>query len=287
MRKTTAPTLTLLAACSVLAPLQAAEAQRLPAQAAPSAQQVLEKYKGLVLPYVLSVHRPIDTNQAGAVQAASGSISLGEEKLKAGDADGAIAAFQQALSLEPHDGLALQRLAEAYTAKGQADQAIGTYRTLLYHIPGQRWSSSNETSPAVLMPFALLLQQTGRTQEAIAAFQRGLGFLNAGELSAPSVPVPAPGSGGIPDTLDGFRAAAHLALFVDTFGHEGYGDLEPLKHLQQALALAPDSAAANYYMGKYLYGKSDPGAKAYLQKAVDLGDDRTAAAAKIYLSILN
>ena len=76
------------------------------------------------------------------------------------------------------------------------------------------------------------------------------------------------------------QAMAHLAIGIDTPGFDA-------AQLREASRLAPTSAAACFYLGKYLYGKRDPGAKAALQRAVELGDDQATAAAQEYLKLMH
>jgi tetratricopeptide (TPR) repeat protein len=238
---------------------------------------------------------PITPEQEAAAQDEASTyhdaISRAQSLLKSGDATKAQIVFRQALTLQPNDEPAQLGLAEVYTTEGQIYKAITTYRNLVYNVAGSTGGGSVETDPSVLMRFALLLQQTGQMQEAVSVYNRGINFLDFDDNELrKSTPVSLPQFGeGVdqePYSPQELESMANLALFVDTFGHEGYGDPEPLTHLQKALAIAPDSAAANYYMGKYLYGKNDTGAKAYLQKAIQLGDDQIVAAAKQILQFV-
>ena len=203
-------------------------------------------------------------------------IVRGDEALKAGDTDGAIAAYLEARESQTQSGMALIRLAEAYTVAGRTEEAIAAYRQLIYPPPGQDWSHANQLSPTMQMNFALLLIQTGQQQEALAAYRRALRTLNYDALGTPKLTVLLPdiGPGGLPYSPRLLRAMVCLGIGVDA---------DEEARLKEAVSLAPDSAAANYYLGKYLYGGREPGAKAALERAIERGDASTAKAAKVYL----
>jgi len=205
-------------------------------------------------------------------------ITRGDEALKAGDTDGAIAAYLEARESQTQSGMALIRLAEAYTVAGRTEEAITAYRQLIYPPPGQDWSHANQLSPAMQMNFALLLIQTGQQQEALAAYRRALRTLNYDALGTPKLTVLLPdiGPGGLPYSPRLLRAMVCLGIGVDDSDNGS-------ARLKEAAVLAPDSAAANYYLGKYLYAGGEPGAKAALERAIELGDASTAKAAKVYL----
>jgi tetratricopeptide (TPR) repeat protein len=76
-----------------------------------------------------------------------------------------------------------------------------------------------------------------------------------------------------------------LQALADTaLAHEekGFGsDKEAYAHTQEAVKLYPDSPVTHYYRGEVLLGPVHSAeAKAEYQKAVELGDDATVAAAK-------
>lgn len=206
-------------------------------------------------------------------------ITRGDEALKAGDTDSAIAAFLEARQSDTESLAALIRLADAYTAAGRTEEAIAAYRQLIYPPPGQDWSHANQLSPTMQMNFSLLLLQTGQEAEALAAYRRALKTLNYDALGTPKLKVLLPdiGPGGLPYSPKLLRAMVCLGLGVDSSDTEG-------PRLKEAVTLAPDSAAANYYLGKYLCARNKPGAKAALERAIKLGDDSTAQAANVYLS---
>ena len=141
-----------------------------------------------------------------------------------------------------------------------------------------------------LMEYVLLLSQAGQVDEARRVYNRAIHLLDYDPASGrPREKVLLPelgdGSGQLPDTPQRLQAMAHLALGMELFAYSGYADQKPLEQFQWAADLAPDSAATQFYLGKYLFGKNAPGAKAALEKAVQLGDDQTTAAAKEYLRL--
>ncbi len=203
--------------------------------------------------------------------------ALGEEALSLGQNEKAIKAFQEAIQIEPFGGFASQRLAEAYQANHQPEQAIAAYRALIYPKPGQDWTTSNRVSATVLMKYCLVLLQMGQEQEALAMYNRGLPLLNY-DNGKPKLKVllPAIGPDGSPYTPQFLQAMACLGIGIDTSGFDE-------ARLREAVELAPDSVAANFYLGKYLYASNKVGAKAALEKAIQLGDSTTAEEADKYL----
>jgi len=227
---------------------------------------------------LMAISIPLSDDQKERMKQEYAIITRGDEALKANDTDGAIAAFLEARESQTQSGLALIRLAEAYTAAGRTEEAIAAYRQLIYPPPGQDWSHANQISPTMQMNFSLLLLQTGQEAEALAAYRRALTTLNYDNDGKPKLAVLLPdiGPGGLPYSPRLLQAMICLGLGVDDSDHEG-------PRLTEAVKLAPDSAAANYYLGKCLVARSRPGAKAALERAIALGDVPTAKAAQIYL----
>lgn len=235
-----------------------------------------------------SLHREPAPNVLEAGRLCRAAITRGEDALKVGNADKAVRAFQEALGLEPNEVLALQRLAEGYTAQGNLDRAIDTYRFLLYDHPGKGWSSSCSSDPALLMRFALALLQTGQAEEALSVYHHALGFFNYRDgKPANKVLLPEFGSG--PGqwayTPQRLQAMAHVALAEESAHFDGK---EELSNLQVAAGLDPDSGIPQFYIGMYLFahGRHDQ-AKAALQQAIQMGGDKMAAAAQEYLKIMH
>ena len=65
-------------------------------------------------------------------------------------------------------------LADSYAAKGDTEQAIETYRLVLYPENHPNWGSNYEEDPAILMQFALLLHRTRHYEEAFMVYQRAI-----------------------------------------------------------------------------------------------------------------
>ncbi len=171
----------------------------------------------------------------------------GEELLKAGIYSDAIGAFQEALSYEPHDGLAYQHLAEAYTAMNQPDKAIAAYRTLFYDWPGKGWGSSIGSNTTVLMQFALVLLKTGQKAEALTVYQRGYHFL-------PTDRGPLPPLFTTPDfAAADFKAAAYTAMGLHETAWGVAADAPA--YFERAIATQPAFATPYYYYGELLKGK--------------------------------
>lgn len=224
---------------------------------------------------LLAISIPLSDEQKERMKEEYAVIMRGDEALKAGDTDGAIAAYLEARESQTQSGMALIRLAEAYTVAGRTEEAITAYRQLIYPPPGQDWSHANQLSPTMQMNFALLLIQTGQQQEALAAYRRALTTLNYDE-GKPKLEVLLPdiGPGGLAYSPRLLRAMVCLGIGVDASDEA---------RLKEAVKLAPDSAAANFYLGKSLCGSGKPGAKAALERAMALGDASTAKAAKVHL----
>ena len=259
---------------------QTSTAQKLPVYLKKSQPQTY-----VVLPNAatLLIIKPDPTNPVYAARLekdkeAVAMITLGEDALHSGQNEKAVQAFQEALRIEPFEFLAQQRLAEAYQANQQPELAVAAYRAYIYPKPGQDWTTSNQVSATVLMNYCLVLLQTGQEQEALAMYNRGLPLLNYDHgRQKLDVLLPVIGPGESPYTPQFLQAMACLGVGIETSGFDE-------KRLKEAVKLAPDSVAANFYLGKYLFGR-EPGAKAAFEKAVALGDSTTAEAAKKYLSL--
>lgn len=225
---------------------------------------------------VLGLCIPLSDDQKERMKEEYAIIVRGDEALKAGDTDSAIAAYLEARQSQTQSLIALVRLAEAYTAAGRTSEAIDAFRKLIYPPPGQDWSHANQLSPALQMSFAQILLQTGQEQEALAAYRRALKTLNYDALGTPKLKILLPdiSPSGLPYSPRLLRAMVCLGIGVAT-------DNEA--RLREAVMLAPDSATANYYLGRSLCGDGKPGAKAALERAMALGDDITAKEAKVFL----
>ncbi len=190
---------------------------------------------------------PIDPSLIEAIEKAHAADLRGEELTKAGAYTDAIGAFQEALSYEPHDGLAYQHLAETYTAMNQPDKAIAAYRTLFYEWPGKGGEYGIGSNTTVLMQFALVLLKTGQKAEALTVYQRGYHFL-------PTDRGPLPPLFTTPDFAPAnFTAAAYTAMGL----HETAWGIaaDAPAYFERAIATQPTLAVPYYYYGELLKGK--------------------------------
>ena len=259
-------------------------AQQPAAQKSPAPLVHPEKQMRVVLPNAATLliikPDPADPVYAASRQRAKEAAEmtvLGEEALSLGQNGKAIKAFQEAIQIEHLGGCVSQRLAEAYQANHQPEQPLAAYRALIYPKPGQDWTTSNQVSATVLMNYCLVLLQTGQEQEALAMYNRGLPLLNY-DHGKPKLKVllPAIGPDGSPYTPQFLQAMACLGIGIDTSGFDEV-------RLREAVELAPDSVATNFYLGKYLYASNKVGAKAAFEKSIQLGDSTTAEEANKYL----
>ncbi len=191
------------------------------------------------------------------------ALARGEAALKAGSLDDAMSAFQEALSYEPDNGLAYQRLAEAQTAAGELTDAAASYRTVLYKWPGKNWGGSENGDPVVHMQFALLLLRLNQRAEALSVYQHGYQLLQSEE--APTATTPA--GGPLPQMLIAPDfTAAQLEAEADTVIaiHKYYWISQDLAlaDFQHVLRLQPDSALPYFYLGQIYKFQSGHGADA-------------------------
>ena len=202
------------------------------------------------------------------------ALARGEAALKAGNLNDAISAFQEALSYEPDNGLAYQRLAEAQTATGDLTDAAASYRTVLYKWPGKSWGGSENGDPVVHMQFALLLLRLNQRAEALSVYQHGYQLLQSEEAPTATTPVggPLPPMLISPDfTAAQLEAEANTLIAIHKY-HWISQDLA-LADFQHVLRLQSDSAVPYFYLGqiyKFQPGHGADAVKAF-HKAAQLG----------------
>ncbi len=183
-------------------------------------------------------------------------------------------------------------LGEALAGEGKTADALAAYKTavdwplnrdpqaiaLSQAMGGSTSNLRGCCGPAdaiAWMKYALLLTLTGQETEARARYMEAARLL-PGRLH-PEAALTA--DDGTPVSTARFQSAVHLALGV--MGSERDGGEQNMTEFEQALKLAPDSAAANYYYG-YGWKRLDlqsktrladaPVAKAALQKAAQADD---------------
>ena len=182
-------------------------------------------------------------------------VKKGKDELKQKRVEEAITAFKHALKLDSASSPAYRGLADAYTAKGDLTNAVQTYRALLYPAPGKQWTTSMSTDPVTLMRFALILNQSGKKDEALTVYREGLKYLNYtdGKPNTSTYPVL------IDTTFDGrdsenvytparFEAAARTALAMKLRSNDSitYQD-EINKELTRAMKANPRFGPAYLY----------------------------------------
>ena len=197
--------------------------------------------------------------------------------------------YQEVLTLEPTNDSAIYGLARCAGAVGDVKSEIGYFRRVIYaHDPSHHAIVSGESfqggDPDKLMEYVVLLSQTGQDQEALFVYRRAADLLNY-ENERPILKVLLPElvaertlPAQVRYTPERLQALAKTAMAHEESGH-GYTK-EALAHIREAVKLYPDSPVTNYYLGEELLGTDDRGAKAAYQKAAELGDDHTLAAAK-------
>ena len=272
------------AALAQLAPAHPPPAPAVPAPAAPAPRHrtTINNYNG-ILPvdraYQEKQERAAAYYEAGLTALAAGKFAVAEDELRASILD------------EPR-GERYMALAEALAAQGRTAQALESYNTV-FHPPAHfGWGGSYMTRAH--LEYAVLLARSGRWGEAVASYDLAMASIHVGD--APEIAVRfAPGD---PKPTD-LEAAAHLALGVDANGIcNNLGEFEndrAFREYTQALRLAPDWAAANYYFGigwqklspaeRARFGTAER-AKTALEKAVKLGKGDVKKAAEKALNDL-
>ena len=225
--------------------------------------------------------------------AASQIVSEGESLLKQGRVNDAIASYKAALDITPDDGLAYQRMGEAYMAAGKWPEANRAFHKFLVEGFGEG-NGGVVNTPDEWAEYALVLAKTNQRAEAVQAYNHAAYLLDyevAGpekgrskakvllpELSAePTAPEQ------VQYTPERLQALADTALAHEEIGLEN--GQKAIAHMKEAVTLYPDSAAVHYYLGEVLPSRT-PEQKAAYKKAAELGDDATVAAAKERLAVL-
>ena len=232
-------------------------------------------------------------------------VKIGDDFAKRGDGQNAQSQYQQALVLSPNFGLghqlALYGLIAYCRATGDTATELNYSRQAIYH-HGSAADGFCENDSAKLMQFALLLNHVRQTTEAIQVYNRAASLLDYEPVTLldykngqfhggqPRLKVLLPEivagdllPGQVQYTPEHLQALADTALANQQQGFSS--DKEALAHAEEAVNLYPDSAVTHYYLGEALPA-GDPKQKAEYQKAVELGDDSTVAAAKERIAVL-
>jgi len=217
----------------------------------------------------------------------------GETALRAEDFMSAEEDFRRSISTDPTEpnGLVYLGLGEALAGQGQTAEAIKTYETIFD--PGAHVGFGGSYFTRARLEYALLLDQTGRWAEAVAAFEMAFPDVPAGDL--PKIDVRFAPDVSQPDAL---AAAAHVCLGLDEdsecdlFGE--FDHVTAFREYTKAMELRPNWDVANYYYG-YGWKQLTPAeresvgsfeqAKAALQKAARIGKGDVKKAAQKALRV--
>lgn len=234
----------------------------------------------------------------------------GEALLKEGNTQLAIDSYKAALDITPTNGLAYQRLAEAYAATGKLEEASQAFHKVLVEGFGPGIGSGIGGSADIWAEYALVLVKTNHPTEATQMYNHGASMQdyedskNNGGKPFLKVLFPEVVLGNsLPEQVQ--YTPEHLQALADallSYEEKGFGsNKEAIAHMQEAVKLYPDSAVVQYYLGETLpcryyvvlyspvkdkkalwagYEEDKKAMVAAYQKAAELGDDATVAAAK-------
>lgn len=191
--------------------------------------------------------------------------------LDAGQYAEAEADARQSLSIGYDSGLAQELLASALNAQGKKQEALEAYKEM---------ADLGNDHPRNLLPYALLLLNSGQWAQAVAAYNKALPTLADGKLVRANSHFSS-------DVLEpaALGTAIHIALgltynWSDSWGRHQQND-KALSEYTKALKLAPNSDLANFYYG---YGLQRLGRKAQantaFQKTVKMAKGEVKVAAE-------
>lgn len=194
----------------------------------------------------------------------------GQELLKQGKADAALAEFNKAREIRPEAGVETY-MAEAYALKGQNAKAVEWYRKVIYPPLNQYISQTNSVD---LMRYAIVLNRTHQRQEAVSIYNRAMQYL---PLNAPQYKDNAPINIAFPTPqYDArlFEAAARVALAVTQLSFDPTSK-EALAQLDEAIRLQPRLGIAHFYRADILSRDPEKAAEAVTEfsKALRFGQD--------------
>ena len=226
--------------------------------------------------------------------ASAQAVSDGEAFFKAGNAQAAISSYKEALRISPDNGLAYRLMAEAYAATGKLDEASQAFHKFLVEGFGPEAGNGGVVDVAdEWAEYALVLVKTNQPAEAVRCYNHAAYLLDYEDSQyhngEPTLKVLLPEVAMEPTSPEQVPyTPEHLQALADTvLSHEemGFGSLkEAMAHVKEAVKLCPDSAVTHYYLGE-AFPTRTPEQKAAYQKAAELGDERTAAAAKERLKV--
>lgn len=286
----------LLAVC----PASAAPAQAKPLSAKPAttasstagATGVSISAPLLSSPFLSAAVKAQILKEAEEEEEAYAAVKAGNNLAKNGHWKDAQSQYRQALDASPEHGsahlLALYGLIACCRATGDTARGLDYSRQAIYR-HGSAAEGFFENNPEPLMQFALLLNQMGQAPEAVTAYNHAASLLdfqdsqyNGGKSHLKALLPELVAERTLPAQVR-YTPERLQALAETAIAHEemAFGsNKEALTHMQEAVKLYPDSPVTNYYLGEALLAKDRAGAKAAYQKAAQLGDDQTIAAAK-------
>lgn len=222
-----------------------------------------DSHLGPDLPLIGNATLAFKLDKAGSLAAAMGNIR--EAKMD----------YQQALAACLTDENATLGLARCATAEGDLTAAIAYYRSAIY-------GHHEDDNIDKLTEYVLVLNQAGQGQEAVSLYNHIIDLCKKGycvnrmEIAPQTFRLD--GSDYVPARL---QAMTHLIRAMN-FGNGD--DKRIMSEMRKAVTLAPDASIVYFYKGILLSQADKSGAKAALQQAIDkaaeLGDDKTAAAAR-------
>ncbi len=239
-------------------------------------------------------------------------VKAGNDFAKNSNWTNAQSQYQQALELRPKNEQALYGLATCSLATGDIAKAIDYNRQAIYH-DGSASDGFYENNVEKLMQFALLLNRTGQAAEAVSVYNHAASLLDYQDSQynggKPHLKVLLPEIAAMPSLPSQVQyTPERLQALADTALSRGGNDYKQARiHIEEAVALYPDSAAVQYYLGEVLsnsyyvfldsplsekkatwaaYQEDKKATAAAYKKAVELGDDATVAAAKERIAVL-
>lgn len=201
-----------------------------------------------------------------------------------GDWAQALPNYQQALTLDPENPIALYGMVDFSVTEGDTQAAIGYYRQVIYaksqppNLPTFRDSTVYR-----LMDFAILLSQSGQQEEAVRVYQQAAHTLNYnGDKPKLTMMFPefGDGPGQIAFTPKRLQALADVGWVFD---HVDFDRAGARKRLQEAVELYPDSPVVYFYRARHAatYREAGSNAPADFDRAAQLSNPAQKAAVQI------
>lgn len=188
----------------------------------------------------------------------------------------AVSLYRQAISLDPADAGALYGLGDYSLTKNDLQAAVGYYRQAIYNYTDAKPPDLlpfGEPNAYRVMEYAILLSETGQTDEAIRVYNHGAYLSNYMDgRPRPRLPLPEFGTetGQLAYTPEHLQALAAVGWAVDHVDFDREGAKARMK---EAAALYPDSPVPYFFrarLGLRLGRKTEEMAADY-DKAQQLG----------------